>query len=89
LERGETIKKVWDKIPNDTDVLITHGPPHGILDLNSEREKCGCEELLLAVNRVRPKIHIFGHIHEAYGEVKLNGTHFINPCSCDLSYVPR
>ncbi len=75
-------------IPVDTDVLITHGPPFGILDETFEKEKVGCEELLKAVNRVRPKIHIFGHIHEAYGELKLNGTHFINPSSCDLTYTP-
>ncbi len=38
LDRGEEIKKVWDKIPNDTDVLITHGPPFGILDKTVEGE---------------------------------------------------
>lgn len=80
---------MWDLIPNDTDVLITHGPPFGILDKNTDNENCGCEELLLAINRIKPKIHIFGHIHEAYGEIKLNGTHFINPSSCDVRYVPR
>jgi len=68
LDRGEEIKKKWDLIPMDTDVLITHGPPYGILDLTHEGEKVGCEELMKAVLRVQPKIHIFGHIHEAYGE---------------------
>lgn len=51
----------------DTDVLITHGPPYGILDLNFEDLKVGCEELMRAVIRVQPRLHIFGHIHEAYG----------------------
>jgi Icc-related predicted phosphoesterase len=88
-DRGEKIKTEWDKIPSDTDVLITHGPPFGILDKTVDNEKVGCEELLLAVNRIKPKIHIFGHIHENYGEIKLNGTHFINPSSCDYNYIPR
>lgn len=88
-DRGEKIKTEWDKIPSDTDVLITHGPPFGILDKTVDNRKVGCEELLLAVNRIKPKIHIFGHIHENYGEIKLNGTHFINPSSCDYNYIPR
>lgn len=64
VDRGEPLKVIWDKIPMDTDVLITHGPPHGILDMTFEKIMAGCEELLLAVQRIKPKIHIFGHIHE-------------------------
>lgn len=68
VQRGEKMKEKWDLIPSDTDVLITHGPPHGILDKNYEGQPCGCEELLKAVQeRVKPRLHIFGHIHEGYG----------------------
>jgi Icc-related predicted phosphoesterase len=55
--RGDEIKKVWKKIPSDTDIPITHGPPFGILDKN-----VGCEELLAKVIKVKPKLHVFGHI---------------------------
>jgi Icc-related predicted phosphoesterase len=70
---GKEIKKVWNKIPADIDILITHGPPKGILDSGM-----GCEELLLQINRVRPKIHCFGHVHGQSGSELVNGTRFIN-----------
>lgn len=57
----------WEQIPENTDILVTHGPPKGILDLsrnrNDELEFCGDKELLNHVYRVKPKHHIFGHIH--------------------------
>lgn len=65
--RGEKIKKYWDQIPLDTDVLITHGPPHKILDRAINGFECGCEELRKKVLEIRPKIHAFGHIHEGRG----------------------
>jgi len=77
-ERGKEIKQYWDEISDNTDVLITHGPPFGILDKTVRGEKVGCEELLLAVKRIKPKFHIFGHIHEDYGIVEKNETTFIN-----------
>ncbi len=77
-ERGIDIKKHWDLIPKDTDILITHGPPEGILDKTVRGKGVGCEELLLTVNVIKPKIHVFGHIHEAYGVEKVNNTSFIN-----------
>jgi hypothetical protein len=43
---------VWDKIPADTDVLITHGPPYGILDLTYDDEKVGCEELMKVILKI-------------------------------------
>ena len=71
-ERGSEMKAHWDKIPDDTDVLITHGPPHGILDGSQQwGDKFGCEELRTAVFRVRPQLHVFGHIHFGYGEQKV------------------
>ena len=93
LARGDEIRRKWDLIPEDTDVLITHGPPHGILDLvpsdmSGNYEHAGCEELLLAVKRVKPKLHVFGHIHEGYGVARRARTTFVNACICDAAYRP-
>jgi len=71
--RGKEIKKVWDKIPAETDILITHGPPQVILD-----NGVGDEELLHAINKIRPPVHCFGHAHGQNGIETLNGTTFIN-----------
>ena len=71
--QGTEIKKVWNKITADTDILITHGPPKGILD-----NGVGCEELLQKVNKVKPAIHCFGHGHGQNGIETINGTTFIN-----------
>ena len=61
---GEQLKYRWDLIPNDTDILITHGPPLGILDTVLPRdENVGCELLIKKVQKVKPKYHIFGYIH--------------------------
>ncbi len=85
-KRGEDIKKFWDKIPENTDILITHGPPMNILDCTTKGQYVGCEELLPAVERIKPKIHLFGHIHEAFGEYKNANTHFINASMLDIRY---
>ena len=81
------IKPHWDKIPEDTDVLITHGPPAKILD-EVMRGPVGCEELAKAVARVKPEIHMFGHIHEGYGELHKDGTSYYNGSCCDANYRP-
>lgn len=86
LDRGPALRQVWAKMPADTQILITHGPPHGILDRTRRGEAVGCEDLLARVAQVRPKLHIFGHIHEAYGEARDFGVHFVNASSCDLRY---
>jgi len=72
-------KRHWARVPDDTDILVTHGPPFGILDhaLGSQRHE-GCPELLEAVLRVRPRLHVFGHIHYGYGTQKTNTTLFVN-----------
>lgn len=86
LPRGQQLAEVWALIPGDTDVLITHSPPYGILDQIQSGEHVGCEDLLEALQRVRPKLHVFGHIHEGYGVLKKNGTTFINASICDDRY---
>jgi Icc-related predicted phosphoesterase len=76
--RGDEIKKHWDLIPAGTEILITHGPVHGILDNTNSGHLAGCEDLLNQVNDIKPKVHICGHIHEAYGVIEKGKTKFIN-----------
>lgn len=65
LERGQPCQDQWDQIPTGVDVLVTHGPPIGHGDLCESGDRAGCVQLLQTVQeRVRPKYHIFGHIHE-------------------------
>lgn len=93
VERGEAIKKYWDMIPNDTDVLITHGPPYGILDTVYDGQKnLGCEELWKTIHdRLSLKVHIFGHIHGGYGHESRpysKMVDFYNASICDEDYRP-
>lgn len=67
--------RCWAKIPAATNVLITHGPPAGILDQGAH---AGCPLLLERVREVRPKVHVFGHDHEAYGVQQNGDTRFVN-----------
>jgi predicted phosphohydrolase len=93
LDRGEPLRRVWAKIPAGIDILMTHGPPYGILDATFRGELVGCEELLEAVGRVRPKLHVFGHIHEAHGHREHRWddgrrTVFANASVCTLTHRP-
>jgi len=81
---GDELRARWAEIPDDTDVLITHGPPHGILDM--ARERCGCALLLERVEEVEPMLHVFGHIHESHGWERVGKTLFVNASTCDRLY---
>jgi len=77
LPRGKALKEKWDKIPPGVDILVTHTPPAGILD--HDGMVChGCFDLTAAVVRLKPKYHIFGHIHDRHGKVKCGATTYIN-----------
>lgn len=78
LPRGEELAKVWAKIPDRVDVLITHGPPEGILDRTHRGDLAGCRDLLVRVYEVNPRLHVFGHIHEAAGRIDIGETIFVN-----------
>lgn len=77
---SETLKKHWEIIPDDTDVLITHAPPYKILDfVEYSYEHVGDKSLRDEIfNRIRPQINCFGHIHDQHGIVNLNNIKFIN-----------
>lgn len=83
----EELEDMWTDIPDDTDVLITHGPPKGILDLTVEGLHVGDPKLTQALVRVRPRVHAFGHIHEDYGtHIFSNGNVCINASSVNRNY---
>jgi len=76
--RGIDISRHWGFIPNNTDVLVTHGPPHGILDKVYREGSQGCKDLARVVENLNLKLHVFGHIHEAYGIQQQQNTTFVN-----------
>ena len=77
-ERGKQIRKHWDLIPQDTQILITHTPPHGILDEIDSGINLGCEELAHILPSVQPDYHLFGHVHPAYGSLERAETSYFN-----------
>lgn len=88
--------KMWDNIPEDTDVLITHGPPKGILDIaddyDHKLEYCGDKNLFNKVMEIKPKYHLFGHIHNNSNNYNqgmriLEGVTFVNStCVTDRKF---
>jgi Icc-related predicted phosphoesterase len=89
--RGAAIKKYWDMIPEAglVDVLITHGPPMGILDQaapHRDSEHLGCEELALRVIDSAPLLHVFGHIHGSAGSRIVGQTHYVNAAVVNEAY---
>ncbi len=87
LKRGPEIDEKWQLIPEGIDVLVTHGPPHGYGDLVYRGERVGCEDLLRHVDRVQPRVHFFGHIHEDKGEWQRGRTRIVN-CTTGESELP-
>lgn len=85
--RGGPIAKHWNLIPQTTDILITHGPAFGILDKTINIEQVGCKDLLKKIQELKPKFHVCGHIHEAYGQVSHSETTFINASVLNENYT--
>lgn len=89
------LKPIMDKIPEDTDILLTHGPPWGILDEIVSPSGApsgrfvGCQDLYNRVKIVKPDLHFFGHIHCGYGNKRQYGIDFYNVCICDENYQPN
>lgn len=95
LNRGAEMAEKWAMIPDDIDILITHGPPHKILDAVprlSGVDYAGCEELRRRIEQIavsgRLKLHVFGHIHCGYGVHDEMGVKFVNASTCDEKYQP-
>lgn len=95
-DRGDAIREKWDLIPDDVNILITHGPAMGIQDEVQYSSRAnngkfaGCEELRRVIDdRLKKlKLHVFGHIHESYGKVSVSGVIHVNACIMDEEYRP-
>lgn len=86
---GWEMRTKWDKIPEGLDILMTHGPPLNKLDYGKhQRASVGCGVLREAVERAKPRFHVFGHIHESYGGLKSEHTTFINCAIMTRGYIP-
>jgi predicted phosphodiesterase len=82
--RAEDRIKHWARIPRNTDILITHGPPLGTLDAAPRSQLHeGCPELREAVIQARPRLHVFGHVHAGYGTCPTKSTLFVNAALFD------
>jgi Icc-related predicted phosphoesterase len=89
LPRGEALRAKWSRIPNDVDVLVTHGPPNKVLDRTVHGDHAGCEALAERVAELKPKLHVFGHIHEGYGIRDDGPTRYMNASICTFDYRPK
>jgi Icc-related predicted phosphoesterase len=87
--RGNDITKYVNLIPENTEVLITHGPRMGILDeVPRDNEKVGCYDLGRRIDQLLSlKLHVCGHIHHSSGEHYFNGVKYINAAMCDEMYM--
>jgi Icc-related predicted phosphoesterase len=85
---GWELEQKWNDIPADTDILITHGPAFGHLDMvPGRKENLGCELLAKRIEVIKPKIHVFGHIHGGAGYKFENDTHFVNAANINEKYL--
>lgn len=85
---GPDIREKWNKIPSDTDILITHSPAYGVLDKLYNGEHIGCMNLMRRLADLKIRYHFHGHIHENYGIQKRVDGLSINAASCDDKYRP-
>ena len=87
LDTDLEMKEKWIMIPEDVDILVTHTPPNGILDASWKGWRFGCPELRKSVARVRPRYHVYGHIH-TFGEALLDGIQYYNVAHMNEDYEP-
>ncbi len=98
VPRGEALAQKWAQIPDNIDVLITHGPPMGILDpverfnphtAEYEIEHVGCSDLYDRIQQLKQlKLHVSGHIHGGYGILKVDNLTYVNASICTENYRP-
>lgn len=84
----EELQTHWDLIPEGCDVVITHGPPKGILDRTQSGMYVGSSSLADTIAKIKPQLHCFGHIHESYGSKMIGGVTYVNASICTLRYKP-
>src|SRR6185437_8000199 len=88
MEREPALARRWAAIPQDTDILLVHGPPIGYGDRNIISQQCGSPALLETIERVNPKLCIFGHIHEAHGRWTFGESQLANVSHVNERYHP-
>lgn len=94
--RGDQIQCYWDAIPNDINILLTHGPPYGILDQTTyadgtiREDRLGCYQLQKRIKELENlDLHFFGHIHaQGSRQFHEDGVSYYNAAICDESYYP-
>ncbi len=87
-DRGESIRAHWRRIPAGTDIVVTHGPVRGVLDLNYQRKPQGCADLRDQLQAVTPRLHVCGHIHFGYGQAEMGRTTMVHASLCNEAYHP-
>lgn len=84
------LNEKWSLIPEDTDILVVHGPPFGygdgVPESNGNLRRCGCPHLLERIQQIRPRLVVFGHIHEGRGEWRIGDTRLANVTLVDAEY---
>lgn len=78
LKYADAYAAHWQKMPEGIDVLVTHGPPRGILDTLANGRHVGDDVLRRTVERVRPRLHVFGHVHTGWGRAEKDGIVYVN-----------
>lgn len=94
IDRGPVMRKMVQRIPDGIDILVSHGPPRGILDgvpINGNEKlgfrHMGCDDMAEELKRIRPKVHLFGHIHEqGHKTVVEDGITYHNVSAVDRGY---
>jgi hypothetical protein len=89
MESDAALEQRFRSIPSGVDVVLAHGPPHGVLDHALRGADAGSHALRRAIVRVRPALGVFGHIHEGHGETTLGHTRCVNVSLVDARYVVR
>lgn len=93
LDEPELFRK-WSFIPDETDILVLHGPPYGFGDLspysrkNGEFERTGSPSLTKRIAEIQPKLVVCGHIHSGRGIYSLGETIIVNASCVDEKYIP-
>lgn len=76
----------YEKIPDDTDILVTHSPAYGILDFD-DGINYGSEEILTKLSDLHLKAHLFGHIHAQHGILEQHGVIYSNGAIMNTDYT--
>jgi len=88
VEKEDDLYTKFKQAPNHTDILVTHGPPRGVLDKNKHGKMCGSYALRDRIMEINPMLFVCGHIHEARGQGTLGRTHCVNASCVDLRLRP-